>query len=165
MSSFEKCGFSGCHFEKASFVDVIFRFCDLSNSSFRDAYFERCRFISCKCIGVDMSESRIKNVVFRETNLRYASFDKTGVTDVFFDRIDFSDASVIEASIKNFTAVESKFIRNIFFKTPLASMDFTRNELVSPIVSMPPSELKGAILNPFQAADLIGLWGIIVKND
>ena len=46
----------------------------------------------------------------------------------------------------------------------LSSVDFSENEFVAPIVSMPPEELKGAVLNPSQAADLIGLWGIIVKN-
>jgi len=34
---------------------------------------------------------------------------------------------------------------------------------VTPLVSMPPAELKGSIINMFQAANLIGLWGIRVK--
>lgn len=45
----------------------------------------------------------------------------------------------------------------------LATVDFTNNEFVAPIVSTPPIELKGAIINMFQAANLIGLWGVIVK--
>ena len=164
-SVFRECSFSHCHFEKAVFVDVVFRNCDLSNSKFRSAYFERCRFESCKLIGIDMSDTRIKNVVFQETRLQYACFDKTKMTDVHFDQTDFTEASVIEASLKQFTAADTKFLRNNFYKTSLAGIDFTRCEFAAPVVSMPPVELKGAILNPFQAADLIGLWGIIVKND
>jgi len=46
----------------------------------------------------------------------------------------------------------------------LATVDFTNNEFVAPMVSTPPTELKGAIINMFQAANLIGLWGVIVKE-
>jgi uncharacterized protein YjbI with pentapeptide repeats len=164
-SIFRACCFSSCHFEKAVFVDVVFRNCDLSNSRFRSAYFERCRFEGCKCIGADLSDTRIKNVVFRETRLQYSCFDKTKMTGVFLDQTDFTEASVIEASLKQFTAIDTKFLRNNFYKTSLSGIDFTRCEFAAPVVSMPPVELKGTILNPFQAADLIGLWGIIVKND
>lgn len=164
-SIFRDTSFSHCHFEKAVFVDVVFRNCDLSNCKFRSAYFERCRFEGCKSIGADMSDTRIKNVVFRETRLQYACFDKAKMTGILFDQTDLTEASLIEATLKQFTASDTKFIRNNFFRTSLSGIDFTRCEFMSPVVSMPPVELKGAVLNPFQAADLIGLWGIIVKND
>lgn len=164
-SRFLNSSFTHCHFEKAVFVDVIFEHCDLSNSRFRGAFFERCQFLSCKAVGVDMSDTRSKNVTFRQTKLLYSFFDKSKISDVLFDGIDFTEASLIEANLKNFTAAEVKFIRNNFFKTSLAGIDFSRSELVAPVVSMPPFELKGAIISPMQAADLIGLWGLVVKDD
>lgn len=161
---FEKCVFAGCHFEKASFVDTVFEDCDLSGSIFRDAYFERCLFLRCKCVGTDMRETRIKHVTFSQTKLPFACFDRARVSDVLFDQVDFTEASVMEARISRFETIGSRFFKNNFFRTMLSSVDFSENEFVSPIVSMPPEELKGAVLNPSQAADLIGLWGIIVKN-
>ena len=163
-AGFEKCVFSSCHFEKASFIDVIFKSCDLSGSSFRDAYFERCQFLACKCIGVDMSDTRIKQVSFSQTKLSYSYFDRTKISDVLFDQVDFTEASMIEARISRFEACQSIFVKNNFFQTMLSSVDFSPNEFVAPVVSMPPQELKGAILSASQAADLISLWGIIVKN-
>jgi uncharacterized protein YjbI with pentapeptide repeats len=164
-SRFQNCSFTHCHFEKAVFVDVVFQNCDLSNSRFRGAFFERCQFLSCKAIGVDMSDTRIKHVAFRQTKLLYTFFDKSKISDVLFDEIDFTESSMIEASFKNFTVRDVKFIRNNFFKTPLCGVDLSRCDLVAPVVSMPPFELKGAIISPAQAADLIGLWGIVVKSD
>ncbi len=46
----------------------------------------------------------------------------------------------------------------------LAGVDFTKNELFAPTVSSPPIEFKGAKISMVQAADLIGLWGIIVEQ-
>lgn len=163
-SIFENCTFHHCDFEKASFVDVVFQSCDLSNSKFAGAYFERCRFVSCKCIGIDMSDTVVKQTTFEQSNFQYSSFNNTKMTDVLFDHIDFTESSMVESKLKRFVAMDSKFVKNNFFKTMLATVDFTNNEFVAPVVSIPPIELKGAIINMFQAADLISLWGIIVNQ-
>lgn len=162
-SIFKNCTFHICDFEKSSFIDVIFQACDFSNSKFQEAYFERCQFVSCKCIGIDMSHTVVKNTVFEKSNLQYAYFNKTKITDVLFDHIDFTEASIIESKLKRFAVMNSKFINTNFFKTMLENVDFSNSELVTPLVSMPPAELKGSIINMFQAANLIGLWGIRVK--
>jgi hypothetical protein len=70
---------------------------------------------------------------------------------------------MVESKLKRFVAEDSIFVKNNFFKTMLAGVDFTNNEFVAPMVSTPPIELKGAIINMFQAANLIGLWGVVVK--
>ena len=45
----------------------------------------------------------------------------------------------------------------------LEGVDFTKNQLVAPMISAPPIEFKGAKISMVQAADLISLWGIIVE--
>ncbi len=161
---FENCSFRNCNFEKASFIDVIFESCDFSNSKLHSAYFLRCRFIGCKCVGVDMCETYIKQTTFEQSNFQYSYFDRTNITDVSFDNIDFTESSMAESKLKRFEATGCKFIKNNFFKTMLTSIDFTRNVFVMPIVSSPPAELKGAIVDMFQAADLIRIWGVIVRD-
>lgn len=162
-SVFDNSTFHSCKFHKASFTDVIFQSCDFSNTEFTDAYFERCIFASCKCMGLEMSETLIKKTIFRDTNLQYSCFDRSKLTDVLFEEVDFTESSMAEAKLKNFQARKSKFLNNNFFKTLLATIDFTENDFVAPIVSSPPIELKGVKVNLLQAADLIRLWGIIVK--
>ena len=71
--------------------------------------------------------------------------------------------SMIESNLKRFAATDSKFVKNNFFKTMLEKVDFTNNEFVAPMVSTPPIELKGSIINMFQAANIISLWGVIVN--
>jgi hypothetical protein len=55
-------------------------------------------------------------------------------------------------------------VKNNLFKTSLEKVDFTGNEFVAPMVSMPPIELYGAIICTTQVADLIGLWGVMVSG-
>jgi len=163
-SFFKNCLFRNCSFENASFIDVLFECCDLSNCKFTGTYFERCRFVSCKCMGIDMSSSIVKQVSFELSNFQYSNFNKAKMTDVLFDSIDFAEATMSEAKLSKFKAVKSKFLKNNFFKTMLTAVDFTDNEFVAPTVSNPPIELKGAIINTFQASDLIALWGVVVKQ-
>lgn len=164
LSIFENCTFSNCNFENASFIDVIFQSCDFSNSKFREAYFERCCFHCCKCVGMDMNNTIVKQTAFEQSNLQYSNFNETKMTDVLFDHTDFAEASMAKAKLKRFEAKGSSFVKNNFFKTTLESVDFRDNEFSMPMVSSPPVELKGAIINMLQAADLMGLWGVIVNG-
>lgn len=164
-SRFQNCTFHYCCFEDASFVDVLFESCDFSNSIFAGSYFERCQFVSCKCVGADMRNTRIKQTSFEQSNFRYAFFDKTNMSDVMFDRTDCTELSITEAKLKKFEARDSKFIKNNFFKTMLEAIDFSDNEFTMPTVSSPPAELRGVVVNMFQAVDLIGYWGVIVKQN
>ena len=112
-----------------------------------------------------MSDTVFKHITFEQSNLQYSYFNKTKMTDVMFAHVDFTESTITEAKLKRFEVNNSKFRKNNFYKTMLATIDFTNSELVAPTVSSPPIELQGAIINMFQAADLIGLWGVIVKKD
>lgn len=161
---FQKCMFTNCNFLKGSFVDVKFAACDFSNCNFEETYFDRCRFEECKCMGINLSESVIKNTLFKESGLQYAVFDKSKITDSGFCNVDFTEGSFSEVNLKGFTAKDCNFIKSNFFKTSLKNIDFSSSELILPILSSPPEELRGSIISPNQALDLIELWGIKVKN-
>ena len=160
----ENSALRNCSFENASFTDVIFQSCDFSKSDFSNAFFERCRWADCKCVGGNWNDTVLRQTVFERTLLSYASFDRTRITDVCFHCVDFTEGSLSEAKLKNFSVIESKLIKNNFFRTLLAGVNLTTDELAGPIVSSTAEELKGLVITPFQAADLIGLWGIEVDR-
>lgn len=160
----ENSAFHGCSFEKSSFQNIIFESCDFSNSSFRESYFENCQFLHCKCVGTDFCETVMKKTVFERSQFRYSCFDQSKMTDVLFQQVDLREASFSEVQLKRFTAKECQFIRNNFFHTALAGVDFTENEFAAPTVSCPPTELKGAVVSAMQAVNLAGLLGLVVKG-
>lgn len=111
-----------------------------------------------------MIDTIFKQTSMQRANFQYSYFDKAKMIDIAFEEIDFTEVSITEAKLKRFKVKNSHFIKNNFFKTMLAGVDFTKNELFAPTVSSPPIEFKGAKISMVQAADLIGLWGIIVEQ-
>ncbi|MHB8097415.1 MAG: pentapeptide repeat-containing protein [Erysipelotrichaceae bacterium] len=162
---FDNCIMDHCTFDSSSFVDVEFNHCDLSNSSFKQTYFERCEFVLCKGIGMDWSKSNIKHVKFSQSNLQYTFFEYSKFADILFEYANLSDTSFSECTLKNFDVNDSKFIQTNFFKTGLKGIDFSRCEFSHPVVSSQLTELKGIVLNPVQALNLVSLIGIVVKED
>lgn len=129
-----------------------------------DTYFERCKFDSCKCVGVNMSHAVFKNTSFKESNFRYSYFDNSKMAGIIFEDTDLTEASIAEVKLKKFETRNSHFIKNNFFKTMLAGIDFTKSEFAAPTVSSPPVELEGVKITMIQAVDLISLWGVVVEK-
>ncbi|MCH4239705.1 MAG: pentapeptide repeat-containing protein [Oscillospiraceae bacterium] len=161
--TFSGCAFAACSLEGVSFTDVTFSHCDFSNSICIDSYFERCCFQNCRCIGTNFGGSIWKHTKAADSTFQYAIFDRGRMTEPDFSGCDFEEASLAECRLKHFTAKDCRFVRSSFFKTPLAGIDFSSGEFLSPVVSAPPAELKDITVNLTQAAGLAGLLGIHVK--
>lgn len=161
-SKFESCTFSSCRFSRASFIDVCFENCDFSNSNFNESYFERCEFTRCKGVGTALQETRWKSVQLRECSFELAYLDGAKMSDVICEDCDFSQASCSEVSFKKMQFQRCRFIKNNFFQTSLAGLDFSKSEFAAPTVSASGAELKDCRINTLQAADLITLWGLKV---
>lgn len=114
--------------------------------------------------GAELDGAVLRQITMENSNLRYASFDRAKLQELLLHNCDFTEASFSEVRWKNLSADGCRFLRTNFFKTPLSGMDFTQNELLAPILSSPPSELRGAKISLLQAADLIELFGVKVDR-
>lgn len=159
---FENIIFQECFFKNTTFQDIIFESCDFSNGNFEGAYFKRCLFVSCKGIGTYLQKTIFKQVLFKNSNFRYAYFDEANFKEVWFEDVDLSEASLSKCKLEKVNFTQTKLIKNNFFKTPLKGIDFSNNEFVAPTVSEPPVELRGVIVDRFQAAELAKLMGICI---
>lgn len=160
---FENCHLTDCIFCKASFTDVVFRSCELSNSDFTDGYFNRCEFNNTKGVGTKLVDTSITNMALLDCNFRYAELGGASVDRLLVQKSDLSDSLFNECSFKQVEFKDSTFNRASFFKTVLRGIDFTQCEINGITVSDSFWELKGAIVNEFQAVELSRLLGIVVK--
>lgn len=160
---FDGCTFSGCDFDKASFVDVVFRNCDISNSGFVDGYFNRCAFRSVKAVGTEFREGLFKEVSVTDSNFSYANMDSSRWECGRFESCDMSECFMTGMKWKKISAAGSRFKRTSFFHTPLKGIDLRGNELENIILSDTGAELKGAVVDLYQAADLAKLLGVVVR--
>lgn len=160
---FENCKLLDCDWEKASFIDVIFKNCDLSNSNFHDAYFNTCELIGGKAVGLNLQNASLQHVLISDCNFDYAYFDNSKFNSVIFKLSDLSNVSFTEVRFQNVELDEVKLHNTCFFKTSLRDIDFTSCQMSKIGLSNDFRELRGAVVNLYQAADLAKLLGVVVK--
>lgn len=162
---FENCTFFDCSFRKCEFTDVIFQTCDFSTCNFTDTYFNRCQLLTSKGMGANFSGSSILNTAIRECCLNYANFDASKLEKVRIENTELNNANISQCRCK---AVEWDLVQlnhTSFFKTPLQGMDFTGCVIHELILSDECKELKGVVVDLYQAAELAKRLGIIIKTD
>jgi uncharacterized protein YjbI with pentapeptide repeats len=159
----ENCRFNECSFKKSSFVDVVFKNCDFSNCDMSQAYFNRCEFRMNKALGAKFVESILKDVAIYESNFSYVNFDKTKIDVAEMKECNLESANLTECKIKGLECDGVKFISTNFFKTPLKGIDFTKSTITGMVVSAEGTELRGAIVDLYQAAELAKLFGVIIR--
>lgn len=163
-SVFRNCVFDSCAFARSSFTEVKFVGCDFSNCDFSEAYFKDCYIEQSKALGAKFTHAIWRGVKVVDSRFTGAYFDEARMDGVDIISTDCAEASFSSMKVKRFTAHDSRFVANDFFKTPLAGIDFSECVFEAPLVSKPPAELAGVVVNMFQAAQLAGLMGVVVTN-
>lgn len=160
---FEGCNFTGCPLNRASFYDCTFSSCNFSNAELNESYFSRCEIKSCKAVGTNLRECRMNDVMISDSNLSFADFDESKMQNFFVKDSDFNTATLTQCKLKNTVFENNQLVRTSFFKTPLKGIDLRTCELSGLIVSIECTELKGAVVTMFQAAELSRLMGLVIK--
>ncbi len=161
---FENCIFQNCNFEKGEFSDVVFQSCDVSNCNFTDGYFNRAEFLASKGVGVRFCGSTILHTAVEESNFDYANFDSSKLEHIRFSGTQLRGSSITQCRCK---AVEWNRVcleNASFFKTMLNGMDFTDSVIQGLMLSDDCREVRGAVVDLYQAAELAKYLGVVIKN-
>lgn len=161
---FENCSFQDCSFEKAEFTDVIFRSCDFSNSNFSDGYFNRCHFLTSKGLGARFCGCVLQNVIIKECNLNYANFDSSKLEKIRIADTQLNNGNISQCKCKGVAWSGTRLTEASFFKTSLRGMDFTTCDISGLSLSDELMELKGAVVDLYQAAELAKRLGLVIKS-
>ncbi|MCQ5129533.1 pentapeptide repeat-containing protein [Butyricicoccus faecihominis] len=161
---FENCRLSGCCWQRADCVDVVFRHCDLSNSDWRDGYFERTAFESCKAVGAAFPETGWRDAIWQGSAMGYASFDRASLRETAFADCDLSSAILADCAWKRLAFANCRMENVSFLHTALGGLDLTSCNIGGLTVSESSVELRGAIVSPEQAVGLAKRLGVVVKE-
>ena len=148
---FIKCNILSSKLEKFYFIDVIFQ-----RSSF-----SRCEFINCKLSGTDFTETIQNNVVYKDTNAQYANFSLSRYNNVLFENTILRNAYFEEDILKNVFFDKADLMQAQIFKTSLKDIDLSNSFIDGITISL--EDIKGAIINEYQAINLIELIGVKIK--
>lgn len=160
---FERCKFSHTILNRTSFVNVefidcIFEHCEMSHTWFSQCKIEESSFKACQFVKADFSD-----VTITKSNFRYSNFTQSYLKKCLIQHSDMSETFFAESTLKLFYPIDSKFIKVEFFKTSLANIDFSTCDIQGICVSEDCSELKGIIVDIYQAAELSRLIGVCIK--
>ena len=147
---------------KSGFVDVIFDGCDLSGCDFSGAVFSRVRFQGCKLTGANFAETVFRDVAFCDCRAPYLNLAAAKA-----QRLLFADCRLTEASFQEmkWTAAFQRcdLTGATFHFAPLKGINLTTSRMDGLRVGLP--DLKGAIVNTYQAADLARLLGLVINDN
>ncbi len=160
---FQSCRFTGCDLSGASFEDVVLRHCDLSGIKADRTYFCRCRLTDVKAAAANFIDCRLVHLELAESSLRGANLTGASIEQAHFAAVDLSDAWFSECRHKGLVLEECTLIRTSFFKTMLKGLDFTTSRMEGITVSNSGEELRGAIVNVQQAAELARVLGVVIR--
>ena len=111
--------------------------------------------------GCNFIEARLYNVCFIETNINYANLATTSMENVLFKNTGLRNSNFQENSLKNVFFEKADLTQSMISKTSLKNIDLSDSIIEGIAVSI--DDIKGAIINQFQAVDLLYLIGVKIK--
>lgn len=162
-TKFLNCRFWNCSFERAEFTDIVFQSCDLSGSNFQSGYFSRVIFESCKAVGTKFTETRMHQITIDNCSMNYANFDNSVLKGMAFENTELNSSNISQCHCKDIVWKNTGLINASFFKTSLYGMDFTDCTINGLVLSDDSSELRGVIVDIYQAAELAKRLGVTIK--
>lgn len=153
--------FSECELKWAQLTDIRFENCDLSNISFAGTCFYRVEFVSCKLLGTNFSETTLNHVRMEGCSGRYINLAMSKMRTVRLSGCDFrngsfNDGKFIPAAFDSCDLSEADFSH-----TPLKGIDLRTNRITG--IQLNISDLRGAIVTPMQAMELLPLLGVVIE--
>lgn len=149
--------------ENNTFIDVIFDNCNFSNTSFENSVFIRCEFNNCKLAGSNLAETRIYNVTFNDTNANYINLSMSSIENVCFNKTTLRNSNFQENKLKNvYFQNNTDLTQTQVFKTSFKNIDLS--DAIIDGIAISQEDIKGAIIESFQAIDLLYLLGVKIKK-
>ena len=103
---------------------------------------------------------RLQHVTWDGGDWRYAVLDTAQGKGIRLTRCDFSGSSLSEMRVTGWELEEAELIGVNFAHTSLSGVDLTQCRLEGIR-----GELKGAVVTPYQAAELALLLGVVIRQE
>ena len=158
----QRVNFTQSRLPKLRLLDVLLEGCDLSGAVWEQARLQRVTISGCRLMGVQLLEARCEDVVFRDCMLESAIFASAAFKAVRFERCNLSEAVLTEADLAYAVFQRCDLTRADLRGSKLSGADLRGSIINGMQVGAP--ELKGAIIDPAQAVQVVNLLGVVVKE-
>ena len=154
--------FAQSRLPKLRLHDVQLENCDLTGAVWEYARLQRVAFHACRLTGAQLLEARCEDVVFLDCTLESAICASAAFKAARFENCQLREALFVEADLSQAVFRRCDLTRADLRGSRLAGADFRGSIIDGMQVGAP--ELKGAIIDPAQAVQVVSLLGVIVKE-
>ncbi|KRK78660.1 pentapeptide repeat-containing protein [Companilactobacillus nodensis] len=160
--TFDHCDFEQTDFSRVSFGNVEWHHSQLAGSDFSQSNWYNCKISSMQLSGADFNNTYFKNTDFRDCKMPYANFTESRFEKIGFINCDLNGSFFQALKVKkNISFAGSILTEANFSETRLKGFDFKESEFET--ITISPELARGLVVNQYQAAILIGLFGIKVE--
>ena len=122
----------------------------------------RVEFVGCKLLGAALPDATLNHVRLERCNGRYLNLSGSRLRQVRFTECDLTEAALNDCRLDG-VAFEGCTLRSTEFShTPLRGIDLRQSQLGD--LRLTVDDLRGAIVAPSQALDLLPLLGVVVRT-
>lgn len=162
---FRGCSFDGADLSNCTFTDVLFSGCRFTRCDMGRSWLNRCDFRSCSAPGITFLKGRLTGVTVVDCQFSYCDFSEATVERLIASETNLMEASIYSTRLRHVALDRCNLTRTTVFRASLSGMDLSMCDISGIRVSSDLHELRGAIVSEEQAAQLVGLLGIVVKED
>ena len=163
---FENIYFKGVNFSQAKIIDVKFsniKFedCDLANLKLEKAFVEKTEFIKCRMTGFKIIEGNIRDVLFKNSQLKLSQFRLSKFKNSAFEHSLLEEADFYGAELFKVVFCDSDLTKAEMSAAKLKETDFRTSKIAGLNIGI--EGLKGAVIDPSQISDLAWLLGAKIE--
>jgi uncharacterized protein YjbI with pentapeptide repeats len=154
--------FTQSRLPKLRLIDVQLETCDLTGAVWEQARWQRVVFSGSRLMGVQLMEGRCEDAVFHDCLLEGAIFASTTFKSARFEGCNLREAVFTEADLTNVVFQRCDLTHADLRGSRLSGADF-RGSIIDGM-QVGALELRGAIIDPSQAVQVVSLLGVSVKD-
>jgi uncharacterized protein YjbI with pentapeptide repeats len=145
------------------FTDIRFESCNLAGADWENAQMSRVMLEECGMVGGRFFDATFDDLIVRDSNCDMTMFLKARFSRTCFERCTFRRASFEGADLSGVVFSECDLTGADFNNARLAETDLRGSRVEG--ISAEARDLRGAVIGPDQAINLVGLLGVTVKWD
>ncbi|GEK29313.1 pentapeptide repeat-containing protein [Furfurilactobacillus siliginis] len=160
--TFDHCIFEQTNFDDVDFTRVHWHHSQVPNASWQRSTWFECQLESLQLAGGDFSQAVLRGTTFSACKLTYANFSEMRAEHSRFLNCDLLESAFQAVTVKKgLDFAGSRITDADFVETQLAGFDWHEAEFEA--LRLDSRLVRGLIVSQYQAAQLIGMFGIEVK--
>lgn len=159
----KRCRFTGA-LDGTEWLDCTFQDLDLANRSWANGVLYRCTFQACNLLGTNFLGSTWKHTQLVGCRGDYLNLSGARLTACGAQETSLREAALRDVTVtQGFVADRCDLEQASFWGSDLAGVDLATSTFERLEVDADAARLKGLVLNAYQAASVLSLFGVKIK--